>query len=783
MKTNSFRTWTVEEKRGRRLDHVPAQFVPGIALSKNVFRQALRAITAVSFLHGFKHQFSHMPPSYGNDKGALARRPPNPVPTDLQSLFPAPSIIYKNLLPFPPTTHATFQTRTTPLASQRQIDANRRNAQKCRGPKSATGRAISSQNALKHGLHAKSQILPCELPADLAALAIEYQTRFAPSTPEECSLVDTLISSEWLGRRDMRVEATIREEQIALMASPTLDLAFTRSSAALRRIGGRQNAVQRDFIRALKQLTRLRTIPKRPLNPQLDSFRTPHLSALLPPAEPANRRRWRPLRQRATPYLRPGSRPQFHRLHAAKHPARNAAIRWHSVSASVFRAPVLLAAALALAGCVRYQPHPLDPPRSEQQFRARSLSDPGLIAFLKRTDWPPAKLQLRDLYAVALYYNPDLDVARARLRTAQAAIITANTRPNPSLSIGGGFTTAPESPLVFYFTPNIILETGGKRALRTLEADKLAEAARVDVDATAWNVMSRVRTAWTSYAMALGSVDVLNNEISARNETIAILEKRLSVGEGARPEVDTARALLIGVQAEARAASTAVSEAAANLAAAIGLPSLPPVDTTRLPETLADLTLGDIQKTGLLHRADIRRSLLEYAADEAALHLEIAKQWPDIQLNPGYEFNEGAHQISFGPGFPIPVFNRNKGPIAEAEARRAEAEVRFNALQAQAIGEMETALATYKGARTELNDADRTLTAIGTTRTAAMERAVAAGEEDRLALSGVHIETAVSARARLDAERRLQGALGALDDAVQQPLEPGPRLPDPETKP
>ena len=178
----------------------------------------------------------------------------------------------------------------------------------------------------------------------------------------------------------------------------------------------------------------------------------------------------------------------------------------------------------------------------------------------------------------------------------------------------------------------------------------------------------------------------------------------------------------------------------------------------------------------------MRRSLIEYAAHEAALQLEIAKQRPDIQLQPSYAFDEGHHKISFGPGFEIPVFNRNKGPIAEAEARRTEAEASFNALQAQAIGEMETALARYKGARTELNDADRSLTAIEITRLRAMERAVAAGEEDRLSLSGVRIESAVAARARLEAERRLQTALGALDDAVQQPLEPGAPLPDPGTK-
>jgi hypothetical protein len=41
----------------------------------------------------------------------------------------------------------------------------------------------------------------------------------------------------------------------------------------------------------------------------------------------------------------------------------------------------------------------------------------------------------------------------------------------------------------------------------------------------------------------------------------------------------------------------------------------------------------------------------------------------------------------------------------------------------------------------------------------------------------------VAARARLDALRRVQSALGALEDAVQQSLEPGPPLPNPEIKP
>jgi hypothetical protein len=47
------------------------------------------------------------------------------------------------------------------------------------------------------------------------------------------------------------------------------------------------------------------------------------------------------------------------------------------------------------------------------------------------------------------------------------------------------------------------------------------------------------------------------------------------------------------------------------------------------------------------------------------------------------------------------------------------------------------------------------------------------GEEDRLSLNGVQIQSSVLARARLDALARAQSALGELEDAVQRPLDPG----------
>jgi outer membrane protein TolC len=437
----------------------------------------------------------------------------------------------------------------------------------------------------------------------------------------------------------------------------------------------------------------------------------------------------------------------------------------------------------ALTGCVQYHAHPLDPPRSEQQFHARTLADPGLASFLNRANWPPPKLSLEDLTAVAFYFNPELDLARAQLRAAQAGILTAKGRTNPSFSTGAGWENTPESALAFHFDTTLTIETAGKRRWRILEAEKLSEAARVALAETAWRVRSRVRAAWLDYVMAIRAVDLLNGERGVRAGEVAILEKRLSAGEVASPEVNLARTALISVDLETKAAETSVRESAATLAAAVGLPSLPDVDSQALPPARAALPLAEVQSTGVLHRADIRRSLLEYAADEAALHLEIANQYPNVELSPSYAFEEGFHMITFGPALALTLLNRNQGPIAEAEARRAEAEVRFKGLQAHAIGEMKIALVSYQGSVAELADADQRLIRIQQVREAAMRRAVAAGEEDRLGLVGVEVEAAVVSRARLDALRRVQTALGALEDAVQQPLTPGDALPTPELKP
>ncbi len=150
--------------------------------------------------------------------------------------------------------------------------------------------------------------------------------------------------------------------------------------------------------------------------------------------------------------------------------------------------------------------------------------------------------------------------------------------------------------------------------------------------------------------------------------------------------------------------------------------------------------------------------------------MEIAKQYPNIDWQPGYNFDTGTNKYTIGVSLTLPV-SRNRGPIAEAEAGRKQAEERFLALQAQVIGETARALAGYRSALVELAEASKALK-LARDKEVLAKRSFEHGESDRLSLTGSALQTVVAARAQLTALDRAQASLGALENAVQKPLEP-----------
>src|SRR5580658_5150624 len=95
------------------------------------------------------------------------------------------------------------------MPTAKQTAANRMNSQKSTGPRTASGKAASRYNALKHDIFATTQIMFDEKAEDLAELAAEYHEHHSPADPGQRFLVDTLIANEWRIRRLRRAEAEL----------------------------------------------------------------------------------------------------------------------------------------------------------------------------------------------------------------------------------------------------------------------------------------------------------------------------------------------------------------------------------------------------------------------------------------------------------------------------------------------------------------------------------------------------------------------------------------------
>lgn len=442
---------------------------------------------------------------------------------------------------------------------------------------------------------------------------------------------------------------------------------------------------------------------------------------------------------------------------------------------------VALLGVFLLAGCAaqRYHAAPLNPGESALRFESRRLADSGLQSFVEKnlghavSPWPPENWDLRTLSLAGLYFNPALESVRARVFHSQAAIVTAGSRPNPTLGITPGIPTPYLLTLDFAFP----IETAGKRGHRIQIARSLDHIAELDLADFAWSVRNGVRIAFLNYMVASRTLELFRTEEQIRKDQLTVLEQIFSVGEIPRLDVDVSRIELLKMGLAIATAEGQIADARAALAAAIGIPleGLQNADfiwpEMEVLPNAQSLLPRELQRDAVLNRLDVRRALEEYATSEASLQLEISKQYPDINIGPGYTYEETHSFLTLGLSAAVPIFNRNQGPIAEAEARRKEAAARFLEKQAQAIARSDRALNAYKAALEEVARVE-SVEKIQNEQIETAQRAIGAGGSTRLSLDTVVIQGQIVARTRLDVLGRAQRALGELEDAIQRPVGP-----------
>jgi outer membrane protein TolC len=414
----------------------------------------------------------------------------------------------------------------------------------------------------------------------------------------------------------------------------------------------------------------------------------------------------------------------------------------------------------------------------------RSLTNEALKVFLEKNGhrelpaWPAASWDFDTLTLAAFYYHPSLELARAQWAVARGGEVTAGQRPNPSLNVTPGYDTttsipSPWFPLTFLDIP---IETAGKRGYRRGQSAQLSEAARLNIATVAWQVRSELRTSLIELISGEQREALLQRQVALQEQIVSLLQGQVQAGAMAASEAVPFRIALVKARLDLMEAQRVASEARARVAQAIGVP-LHSLEGVKLEfsgledlEVIIRLGSAEVRRNALRSRPDVLGALAEYAASQSALQLQIAKQYPDIHLQPGYQYDQGDNKWTLGIVVDLPILNQNQGPIAEAKAKRREAAARFNALQAKVLAEIDRASQAVRVAeKTSLTL--RSLVEEQTKRLDAASAQMRAGAVDQLEFLNAQFESMTAELAQMDGRLKLQQAVGALEDAVQRPFE------------
>ena len=297
---------------------------------------------------------------------------------------------------------------------------------------------------------------------------------------------------------------------------------------------------------------------------------------------------------------------------------------------------------------------------------------------------------LADAVEAARRGHPLIVAAKQRVAMAEADVVEAGLRPNPSF-----FVSTENVPLAgtrnpFQFGSSIdwfaiyshTFETGNKRQLRAALAERALAAAQAEAAAVERNILYEVKAAYHRVAIAKLRGNLLGETLNNLRQLVGLNEVRVREGYTAEGDLIKVRLETQRVEYQQRRSELDYERARIDLLRAMGAGSYEAAETAFEVEEELDFAPAAIDAAQLreaamrLPQVQAGAALVERA--QAQLRLEQARVRPDLTFNIGYKRNAGDNTMVAGVTVPLPVYNRNQAQItrAQAELGAAEADLR-----------------------------------------------------------------------------------------------------------
>ncbi|MBX3464539.1 MAG: TolC family protein [Planctomycetes bacterium] len=339
--------------------------------------------------------------------------------------------------------------------------------------------------------------------------------------------------------------------------------------------------------------------------------------------------------------------------------------------------PALGLAVLLGPGCRSYEPEPVDLAAHLQAFAARlELPPPPPLRDgqdLGRLD-PSDGIDRTEAQLLAAVFHPDCRLARQRAGITEAVRDEAGRWVDPALNLYTAkfLDGVPYEWLVqaqIAFTIPLSGRFGHERELAAAQHATALVTARL----TENGAMHRTCGAWARWQAAVRQRDGLQRLGAELQALEAIVGRLAAAGERTQQEARAFTLERLLRAAELVQAEHDVATAELELKRAIGLH--PAAAVRFVPDGPPPLLVEDpaARQRLLLDGPQLALLQLQHAETERALALEVAKQWPDLWLAPGFHEEEREQAVPLGLVLPLPLWNANIQAIRRAEAQRAAA--------------------------------------------------------------------------------------------------------------
>ena len=319
---------------------------------------------------------------------------------------------------------------------------------------------------------------------------------------------------------------------------------------------------------------------------------------------------------------------------------------------------------------------------------------------------PSAVITLDQAIELARRNNPELQAQRTLVYQNREQEVTANLRPNPTLSWDAQYIPIFQPELFssnymdttaqFDLGIGYLFERGQKRQHRLAAAKDATAVTASQVLDTERTTVAATAQQFVTALLAKSNLDFTEHLLDSYQHTVAAAHERQKAGKMANADMLKIQLQTLEFQNDVTAARIALVQALNTLRELMGFDSVPRnYDIVgQLSYQPVTLTVEELERRALTLRPDLQAAQRGVKAAQSQIGLAKANSRQDLSVTFDYSHVSAANLSAFYFSIPLPIFNRNQGEVARTYYALAQSQYLEKAAEQTVVTDVKNAYET-----------------------------------------------------------------------------------------